>query len=249
MPNPAPGSIELDELSLDPEELSIPALQHEIGLQKRPNWLLVKMMNALEQKRQKKGFGWSRAWNKYGMNTFRAHTCDPAGDADYVKPGDEFLREYAKGLEDSHAAFVEDLLGDPNRMVFTFYHNADYDGDQYEGITLSFGRKVVEDRTKRDRVDIILEDRRVDGAVDGAVDRLRIYLCPWATYENKDFHLHEEAPPEGGERSSAQALYNHLTEYYDRWKTDDERLWSHWSVRYIDYFGARSFIPQGSSFK
>jgi hypothetical protein len=249
MPSNNPETIDLDEQSLKPDELSMETLKHELGLKKRPNWLLVKMMNALEQKRQKKGFGWSRAWNKYGMNTFRAHICNPAADADYIKPGEDFLRACCKGLEGKYADFIEDLLADPKRMVFTFYHNADYDGDQYEGVTFSFGRKVVDDRTKRDRVDIVLEDRRVDGSVDSKVDRLRVYVCPWATYEAKEFHLHEEAPVGGGENSPTQALYDHLVDYYDQWKTDDERLWSHWSVRYIDYFGGRSFIPKGSSFK
>jgi len=57
-------TIHLDETSIQPSELSISTLMREIGLQSRPHWLLVKMMNALERKRQAKGFGWSRAWNK-----------------------------------------------------------------------------------------------------------------------------------------------------------------------------------------
>ncbi|MFP6584856.1 MAG: hypothetical protein VCD00_20145, partial [Candidatus Hydrogenedentota bacterium] len=98
--------------------------------------------------------------------------------------------------------------------------------------------------TKRDRVDIVLEDRRVDGAVDGKIDRRRIYVCPWETYEAREFHLTERED----DLEDAQALYSHLLDYYHQWKSDEDRQWSHWSVRYIDYFGARSFIPQGSSF-
>ena len=40
-------TLQLDEESIDPEMLSMPVLTREIGLQQRPNWLLVKMMNAL----------------------------------------------------------------------------------------------------------------------------------------------------------------------------------------------------------
>jgi hypothetical protein len=236
--------LKLDDESIDPEELSMPVLAREIGLQRRPNWLLVKMMNALEQKRQGKGLGWSRAWNKYGMNTFRSHICDAAKDSDYLAPGDDFLRELVSTLEAPYASFVEELLSDPSRMIFTFYHNAEYDGVQYEGITFSLGRKVPGDMTKRDRVDIVLEDRRVGGAVDGKIDRLRVYVCPWETYESREFHLIEREDDLDG----AQVLYDHLLDFYNQWKADDERQWSHWSVRYIDYFGARSFIPQGSSF-
>jgi hypothetical protein len=132
-------------------------------------------------------------------------------------------------------------------MVFTFYHNSEYDGVQYEGVTFSIGRKRPDDRTKRDRIDIVLEDKRVDGSVDGIVDRLRIYVCPWETYQTKKFQL-LEPKPDTANWSTVQPLYDHLVNHYHQWKSDDNRQWSHWSVRYIDYFGPRSFIPQGSSF-
>ena len=49
--------LELDDGSIDLGELSMAALKREISLQKRPNALLIKMMNALEKKRQAKGYG------------------------------------------------------------------------------------------------------------------------------------------------------------------------------------------------
>jgi hypothetical protein len=237
----------LDQDSIDPEELSMPVLAREIGLQKRPNWLLVKMMNALEQKRQTKGLGWSRAWNKYGMNTFRSHICEPKQDTEFVAPASEFLLHWMDQIDEQNHAFVKDLLHDPTRMVFTFYHNAEYDGVQYEGVTFSIGRKRPDDRTKRDRIDIVLEDKRVDGSVDGKLDRVRIYICPWETYQNKNFQL-IEADTSNSQWESSQPLYDHLVDYYHRWKSEEDRQWSHWSVRYIDYFGPRSFIPKESSF-
>lgn len=240
-------TLNLDEESIRPEELSMPVLAREISLHQRPNWLLVKMMNALEQKRQAKGLGWSRAWNKYGMNTFRSHICDATQDGDYIQPAKDFMQAWMEVVDPEHREFVAELLNDPLLMVFTFYHNAEYEGEQYEGVTFSLGRKCVDDRTKRDRIDIILEDKRVDGKVDGVVDRLRVYVCPWQTYQEKDFQL-IEAEAAHPQWTSVPPLYDHLVEHYHQWKSDEERQWSHWSVRYIDYFGPRSFIPKESSF-
>ncbi|MFP6582846.1 MAG: hypothetical protein VCD00_09860, partial [Candidatus Hydrogenedentota bacterium] len=84
-------------------------------------------------KRSVSARGWSRAWNKYGMNTFRSHICKAAEDGDYLEPGDAFLRDFATTLDAPYAAFVDELISDPSRMIFTFYHNAEYDGVQYEG--------------------------------------------------------------------------------------------------------------------
>jgi len=145
-------------------------------------------------------------------------------------------------IEESYRRFVEDLVTDPNRMVFTFFHNA-----EYEGITFSMERKLTKDRMKRERIDIVLEDRRVDGAVDGKVDRLRIYVCPWETYQEKTFQL-IEPDSNNANWDTVQPFYDHLIKVYHDWKGEEDRQWSHWSVRFIDYFGPRSFIPRESSF-
>ena len=79
-------------------------------------------------------------------------------NAAYLAPADEFLARWMDQIEESYRRFVEDLVTDPNRMVFTFFHNA-----EYEGITFSMERKLTKDRMKRERIDIVLEDRRVDG--------------------------------------------------------------------------------------
>jgi hypothetical protein len=238
----------LDDQSIDIEELSMPALAREISLQKRPNALLVKMMNVLEGKRQAKGLGWSRAWNKYGLNVFRTHRADIGGDCEYFKAATPFLKAFTESVPDHYISFVHELLEDPNAMGFTFYHNDDVDNEQYEGLTLSFGRKRAEDKTKRDRLDIILEDLRVDGSVDGRIDRLRIYICPWSHYADKEFHLIDKTELDQDDQRQCQALYEHCIRFYHEWKGDPERQWSHWSTRYIDYFGPRTFIPQNSSF-
>lgn len=240
--------IQLDEQSITLDELSIPALTREISLKKRSTGLLYRMMNVLEKKRQGKGYGWSRSWNKYGVNVFRTHICEIEDDADYLNPIAPFLKKFLEDPPQPYADFIQDLIEDPTRMAFTFYHNSENDGRQYEGLTLSLGRKIPADKTKRDRLDIILEDLRVDGAVDGKVDRLRVYLCPWATYQDKHFHLQEVTELTDDQRDLAQELYDHCVRHYHDWKGEEERQWSHWSIQYIDYFGARNFIPQGSSF-
>ena len=240
--------LDLDGNSLEVDELSIPALTREIGLQKKPSWILVKMMNALEKKRQVKGFGWSRAWNKYGLNVYRTHISDVARDDEYLGAAKPFLQHFLESVPEPYQAFVDDLFKDPARMAFTFYHNNDSDEKQFEGLTMSFGRKVAGDKTKRDRLDIILEDNREDGTVDGVVDRLRIYVCPWQTYQEKKFHLIELNSLDPTQQRIAQDLYKRCVDHYHQWKGEEERQWSHWSVRFIEYFGPRSFIPKGSSF-
>ena len=244
----ATAELPLDQDSISIDELSMPALTREISLQRRPNWLLVKMMNALEQKRQNKGLGWSRAWNKYSANTFRTHITHVDEDQDYLRPIPDFLHTILGDTVPEYQSFIDELLNDPKRMVFTFYHNMDDEGVQSEGMTLSLGRKIPQDRTKRDRLDIVLEDRRENGAVDQRVDRVRIYLCPWSGYQDKQFHLTDLDDLDAAQQRAAQTLYEHAIAYYHQWKGDEARQWSHWSARYIDYFGPRSFIPLGSAF-
>lgn len=246
----APASLHLDEQSMPPDQLSIPALMRELTLQQRPSWLLVKLMNALEQRRQAQGMGWSRPWNKYGLTIFHTQT-QPAGE-DPVRESTvgPLLDALLDGAPARYRAFAASLLDDPKRLTFTFYHNnATENGRQYEGFTLSFGRYVLADGSKRDRLDIVLEDERHGGQVDGRVDRVRVYVCPWESYgPDRSFHLAETAALSPGEWPLAQALFAYGVSQYNRGKVDETIQWSHWSQRYIDYFGPRQFIPRGSSF-
>lgn len=243
------ATLPLDADSLRVEDLSLPALMRELNLQQRPNWLLRKIMNALEQQRQGKGLGWSRAWNKYGLNVFRTHVQNQRDDPDYFAPVTPLLTHLLPLVPANYQSFVNELLADPALMVFTFYHNHASADAQYEGLTLSFGRKVVGDPSKRDRLDLILEDRRLDGRVDGRLDRVRLYVCPWSEYQHEKTHFSLElGDPAADTLVPAQALYESCVRHYHAWKGDEGRQWSHWSARYIDYFGPRSFIPVGSSF-
>jgi hypothetical protein len=246
---PTPILLDLDDDSLEPGELSMAALMRELNLQQRPSWLLGKLMNTLEAKRQAKGLGWSRAWNKYGLTVFRTHRHTlPEDDAYFVAARivfDHFLRPAPAATR----SFAAELFADPVRLAFTFYHNHDAEGRQFEGFTLSLGRLVASDRSKRDRLDLIIEDERVGGRVDGLVDRLRVYACPWSDYQHgRQHHLTEHPMLLGDDLAVAQLFYEKSVGHYHQWKAEPNRQWNHWSARYIDYFGPRTFIPPGSSF-
>ena len=247
--NATTATLSLDSESISPDELSLSALMRELNLQKRPSWILSKLMNALEKKRQARGMGWSRPWNKIGLNVFRTHTQDTNEDADYFSCLKPLINSLLQEAPVAYREFAEELQIDSKLMVFTFYHNHDIDGIQYEGLTLSLGRKVESDPSKRDRLDLILEDRRVDGRVDGLIDRLRLYVCPWSEYQNDKRHFALDIYCSGEAlKQEAQAFYEESVRRYHKWKDDEDRQWSHWSASFIDYFGPRSFIPVGTSF-
>lgn len=244
----ASDTLVLNEQSIDAEQLSLSTLMREINLRERPAWVLRVLMSALDKKRQARGLGWSRPWNKIGMTVFRAHRHVPESDGSSLHTAMETIREFAPEPLLS-LPFINDLFADPALMAFTFYHNRESGGSQYEGLTVSFGRHVPEDRTKRDRVDLILEDRRVDGAVDGRVDLVRIIVCPWSSYGiDRDHQRLELCEFSEAERAQFDALYRECVATYLAWKDDESRQWSHWSNEFIDYFGPRTFIPQGTSF-
>lgn len=242
------ATLELDATSIKPDALSRETLVRELNLQKRPSWILSKCMNALESKRAKKGLGWSRPWNKYGLTVFRTHTHDLEKDSAYLQSIKEAMAPLIASLPTEYVYFANKLWNDENKRAFTFYHNNSDESGEFEGLTFSIGCKDLNDRTKRDRLDIILEDRRSNGKVDGQLDRVRIYVNPWSQYQNKNYELVELQTPNAKIPQQLQELYNASKDLYDLWKKDEARQWSHWSVKYIDYFGARSFIPKGSSF-
>lgn len=244
-------ALTLDIASLPATDLSEPALMRELNLQQRPHWILRRLMGMLEQKRQAKRLGWSRAWNKQGLNVFRTHVQDFQADRDYFAPLGSALEHLLPAETAGYQNFVTDLLSDRGLLTFTFYHNHEGPDGQFEGLTLSFGRKVVDDPGKRDRLDLVLEDRRRDGRVDGRIDRIRLYVCPWSEYKQAGGHLAlvvNDPVVDSSVHSAAQELYENCIRHYHAWKGDESRQWSHWSSRFIEYFGPRTFIPIGTSF-
>jgi hypothetical protein len=242
-------SLNLEEGSLDPSALSMSALTREIVLQKRPHWMLCRIMDALERKRQEAGHGWSRKWNKVGLTIFRAHQSDRVQDAAYFTAMRPLIDRLLQQVEEPYNSFARQLLDDPEAMTFSFYHNGGQEhgaAEQHEGVTIGLGRRVADEPRKRDRLDLILEDRREGDSVDGVIDRVRLYVCPWSEYREKRFVTVEEKGR--FESGDVEVAYRAATEAYNHWKTVEDRQFLHWSARYINYFGRRTFIPKGSAF-
>lgn len=241
--------LSLEEGSIDPTQLSSGTLVHEINQQNRPTWILRLLMNTLEKKRMSKGLGWSRPWNKYGINIFRAHRHRWPDDNGLFELVDMALKMALRDFPEDVRDFSSKLLHDSRKMAFTFYHNHRHEKGDYEGMTISIGRKVQTDQTKRDRLDIILEDFRFLNRVDGKLDRVRIYINPWKENDPDSLTIIDQefgndfSPP-----NEFIDLYQKGIEFYNRNKNEKERQWSHWANRYIDYFGPRNFIPLGSQF-
>lgn len=230
---------------IDKSGLSSGTLIREINLRRRPNAILRMLMSALEAQRMAKKTGWSRPWNKYGLNIFRSHIHSAEQDAALLGSVYDLVAGIA-GLPGPYREFIESLRADPARMAFTFYHNHRLGEDRYEGLTLSLGRKASTDKTKRDRLDLILEDQCIDGKVDGRVDRVSLYLNPWDLYSEGAWLTRVWTGTEAPE--GAQALYAACLAKYRDWKDDPARQWQHWSIRYIEYFGPRTFVPLETSF-
>ncbi len=253
------SQLKLDERSLTPEALSVPALMRELSLEERPPQLLRLLVQKLEKLRSAKKQGWSRPWNKTGVTVFRTHSC-PLDSPEHglaITHAQTLIEVLAPSLTLQHQTYIDELLADPKLLFFIFYHNravpnAHGVGDsEYEGLTLSFGRKFPQDKTKRDRIDIILEDKRCSrtGQVDGRVDLCRVMINPFSAYATgTTFSIAVTQEEFMKALPDVQTMYKQHTAIYDKWKTVPERQWDHWSNRYIEYFGRRSFIPQGSSF-
>lgn len=237
----------LEAGSLPLSDLSMGTLMREINLRRRPNPILRLLMGHLEKKRMEKKLGWSRPWNKVGTTTFRTHRLRPREDTRFLVDIQEAMRPALEALGRDCLAYAADLFADPELMAFAFYHNRLQGDDWYEGMTLSFGRKLPGDRTKRDRVDLILEDRRESGRVDGLPDRVRVYVNPFEAWDRGEVALLDRAVREGPS-TAWDALYRTGVDLYREWRETPDRQWEHWAIRTIDYFGPREAIPPGSSF-
>jgi len=242
------NTIQLDKSSINPKKLSMSALKNEINQQKRSNTVLRYFMNVLESKRMKNKLGWSRPWNKYGINNFRSHYLFKDEDRGYLQNTITHIFDILPDPGQPYQKFMENLFKDPKLMCFTFYHNNTYK-EQYEGLTISFGRIVTEDTSKRDRLDIIFEDKREkDGGVDGKIDQMRLYINPFEKFKEDEMGYRKFSKNDTAAMEKGQQLFNDALKKYNLWKNESRRQWQHWSIKYIDYFGPRKFIPLESSF-
>jgi hypothetical protein len=209
--------------------------------QNRPPVVLRLLMQALEAWRQSRRLGWSRPWNKYGINTFQSFKLRFPADNDLIELARALLDDACTEMPTEADDFIQALLVDEDLMGFIFVHEFEEDGQRFEGATLSFGRK--QQRRYRDRLDLIVE-AAVDGTSVGELSRLRVFVDPyrgvqpplWKTsLETKDI-------------MSATTLYDHLVRLSKAWATDTGKIWDHWTSRYIEYFGPRRWPLSNTPF-
>lgn len=235
--------------SINPHSLSMGTLKREINLRQQPPWILRKLMSALESQRIARKLGWSRPWNKAGLTIFHALKLLRPADEPVYDTAFSTCLSFVRGLEPKHTGFLHELKEDPGLMAFVFYHNRSEIGNfTHEGLTLSLGRLAVDDPGKRDRLDIVFEDVRKDGGVDGRIDRVRIFVNPWSEYREGRHLTWENNFQKSHGREQWQALYEACIRLYEYQKDNPDRVFEHWSIRYIEYFGSRVFIPPGSRF-
>jgi len=245
---PATETLSLLDGPIDIDERALDALQLEVATHERPAWETRMLVQALEKRGQAQGAGWSRPWNRTGMAIFRADRILPDMDRAALDAAREAIREFAPEPLLS-LPFIDELFADPALTAFALYHNRESGGAQYEGVTLSLGRPAPDEPSRRDRLDLILEDRRAGGCVDGRVDLVRILVCPWSCYRlDRDHHRLDLCELDAGEQALFDGIYRDWVGAYGAWTHDESRRWMHWSAGYSGLFAPRAFVPAGTSF-
>jgi hypothetical protein len=234
-PNNANKTIEIKD------ETTYQAAMRTLGNQDRPPAILRFLMGAFESYRQSRKIGWSRPWNKYGINTFLSFKLDFPRDADLIERARAVLADEAGAMPGAARNFVDDLFADGNLMGFIFMQEYSEDGRRYESVTLSFGRKTQ--KRYRDRLDLILE-APIAGSTVGAFSRLRLFVDPYAEQKEPIWQNTFEAVSS----ENAADLFRHLGDLSWQWAGDKTRIWDHWTSRYIDYFGPRQWSLDDSNF-
>lgn len=198
----------------------------------QPSKIMRFLMNALESYRQSRKLGWSRPWNKYDLTVFQTFKLKPLQDQAMMTQISALLKADVV-MPSSARRFTEELLADEKHlMAFLFVHDYQKDGQLYEGVTVSLGR--VNDKRFRDRIDLIFESPVVDGRSQG-LERIRVFIDPymgakeplWSNVVSGDLSL------------QAYHLFDALSECSWSWAEQTDRVWSHWTSEYIDYFAPR----------
>jgi hypothetical protein len=202
---------------------------------KKPSKFLSFLMNMLEGYRQKRKMGWSRPQNKYGLNVFSSYYLFADNDQDILTRLLDIFRSEIDELS-FHKSFVEELFEDPGLMGFVFCHDFDSKGEEFEGFTLSLGRKSTLSPRFRDRVDFIFESKVSKNSSNG-FSRIRVYVDPF-------IEPIQSNPSEYFEVTNTEkydAFFKDVVSQIEKWETKelDSRIWEHWTSRYIDYFGLR----------
>jgi len=212
-----------------------------LNKQSRPPAVLRLLMKAFEAWRQARRIGWSRSWNKYGINTFQSFKLRFPADNQLIELARAVLDSECPDLPADADSFIQDLLGDEELMGFVFIHEYEEEGRRYEGATLSFGRKVQ--RRFRDRLDLIVEAPADEDKV-GDLSRLRIFVDPYRGVKPPLWQTAKTV----GTSATAATLYAELAKVSHAWAGDADKRWDHWTSRYIDFFGPRRWLLVNSPF-
>jgi len=223
------------------DETAYQAAMRTLNQQDRPPAILRFLMSAFESYRQARKIGWSRPWNKYGINTFQSFKLGFPADNDLIEHARAVLADECSAMPGVAKKYVEELLNDRDLMGFVFLQEFSEDGQRYESANLSFGRKTQ--KRYRDRLDLIFE-APIDGDTVGAFSRLRVFVDPYAEQKEPIW----QKTFENVASDNAGKLFAHLSELSWQWASDKARIWDHWTSRYIDYFGPRQWPVDQSHF-
>lgn len=210
------------------------ALQQMEG-RARPPVLLTALMGILESYRARQRMGWSRPQNKEGVRTFKTLVPTAGAMAEIAERSYNLLHNREMKVSAESFRYVEDLLIDPALMGFMFFHDMEEDDRNFEGVTLSFGRRTGNRRRFRDRLDVILEAEVLHGVSQGFA-RLRVFIDPYDGGGERTEIIRRDAlfAPE-----AARELFIMAEEFYSAWRDIPERQWMHWTQEYVEYFGSR----------
>ncbi len=223
------------------DETAYKAAMRTLSSQDRPPAILRFLMSAFESYRQARKIGWSRPWNKYGINTFLSFKLGFPKDNDLIDRARAVLAAECADMSEEAKIFVDELFADDALMGFIFLQEFTEDGQRFESATLSFGRKTQ--KHYRDRVDLILE-APISGAGVGKFSRLRVFVDPYAGQKEPIW----QETIDGVSTVAARDLFVEICNLTRQWRDDDARIWDHWTSRYIDYFGPRQWSLDASHF-
>jgi len=219
------------------------AVRSTLNEKNKPSSLMTRLMNGMESYRQSKKYGWSRPWNKSDLVNFKSFKLQWPADGTLMKQFMDVLTNQFSEMPLDSLNFCKDLIGNEDALMgYIFTHDFLDNGVKYEGVTISLGR--VNNKRYRDRVDLILESRVIDGKSLG-LERVRLYVDPYQekvkepTFKQTTYDLDEHC----------NQLFSTLVNLSWSWHSDPNRVWNHWIMDYMDYFGARTWKMRSSFFQ
>ncbi|MGR9105419.1 MAG: hypothetical protein ACU843_00660 [Gammaproteobacteria bacterium] len=209
-----------------------------------PEVLLRRLMQALENYRGSRKIGWSRPWNKVGVRNFQSFRLSPE-DNDLQRAACALLDLECAAIPKDARAFLDELLYRQSApMGFVFLTEVEDGEERFEGAVLSYGRIHEGNRRFRDRCDILLESKIVDGVSVG-LSRIRIFVDP---YRGPSLDPLWSATIDSPETPTGSELFEQIARLSSEWGNIPTRRWSHWVMEYIDYFGPRQWSLRSSFF-